>query len=330
MSSCSYKPAESLKTLLGDQHHVLSKDPIQNLWSGYGELLRIHTDSPAFPSLIVKAIDLPKVAPEHHPKGWNTELSNQRKLKSYQVEFHWYQHYVARMPIGWAPRCLAAESHDSHYELVLEDLKLAGCARVVKTPSKLEIETVLCWLAQFHAFWLNAQPTGLWQHGTYWHLATRPDEWQAMPMSRYKAAAERIDDILNNCPYQTLVHGDAKLANFCFNDAGTKVSAVDFQYVGGGVGVKDVALFLCTVLDFDDPQLSIDSYVEAYFEALEAALASYQPNVGASDVCHEWRKLLGVAWADYQRFLLGWSPVHVRVNAFTNKLTLDALDRFQL
>ncbi|GMQ48036.1 phosphotransferase [Vibrio sp. 10N] len=330
MSSCPYEPAESLKTLLGDQHHVVSKDPIQSLWSGYGELFRVHTDNPALPSLIVKAINLPKVAPKHHPKGWNTELSNQRKLKSYQVEFHWYQHYVVQMPIGWAPRCLAAENHGSHYELLLEDLKLVECARVVKTPTNIEIETALRWLAQFHAFWLGTEPTGLWQQGTYWHLATRPDEWRAMTPSRYKAAAERIDDILNDCRYQTLVHGDAKLANFCFNEAGTQVSAVDFQYVGGGVGVKDIALFLCTVLDFDDPLLSIDTYVETYFGQLEVALATYQPNVDASDVCHEWRKLLGLAWADYQRFLLGWSPVHERVNAFTNQLTLDALDDFQL
>jgi Ser/Thr protein kinase RdoA (MazF antagonist) len=56
-----------------------------------------------------------------------------------------------------------------------------------------------------------------------------------------------IDQVLNNCSYQTIVHGDAKLANFCFSKEGA-VSAVDFQYVGGGCGMKDVAYFLGSCL----------------------------------------------------------------------------------
>lgn len=330
MSSSPYEPTLAIKKLIGETHRVISKEPIQSLWSGYGHLFRVTTDNPGLPSMVIKSIDLPELAPEYHPKGWNTRLSNERKLKSYQVEFNWYQQYVSQMPFSWTPRCLAAINHGSHYELVLEDLKLQERARVVKNPTTDEVKAVLSWLARFHAFWLDTKPVGLWEQGTYWHLPTRPDEWQAMTPSRYKQAAKRIDDILNRCRYQTLVHGDAKLANFCFNQSGSEVSAVDFQYVGGGVGVKDVALFFTTVLNFDDTQLSIDEYVEFYFQALKVALEEYQPEVDSDDVCQEWRALLGLAWADYQRFLLGWSPVHARVNAFTNRLTLQALDDFQL
>ena len=41
-----------------------------------------------------------------------------------------------------------------------------------------------------------------------------------------------------------LAHGDAKVANFCFTNDQHAVAAVDFQYVGGGIGTQDVIYFL--------------------------------------------------------------------------------------
>ncbi|MCG9627873.1 aminoglycoside phosphotransferase family protein [Vibrio mediterranei] len=320
----------TLREVIGNEAQVFSCELIQTLWSGYGHLVRLELAQSHLSSVIVKAIQLPDEVPASHPKGWNTQLSHQRKLQSYQVEFSWYQEFVSTMPSGWAPQCFSAHKYQSHLELILEDLKLLERARVVKTATEMEIKSVLKWLAQFHAFWLGANTNGLWKQGTYWHLATRPDEWQAMQDERFKQAAHIIDEKLNECPYQTLVHGDAKLANFCFNKQGSAVSAVDFQYVGGGVGVKDVALFFTTTLDFSTADINVAGYLDYYFIQLHSAIEHFKPEINANRVCEEWRALFGLAWADYQRFLLGWSPDHSRINAFTSKLTQQALDDFQL
>ena len=64
---------------------------IQELWSGYGQILRLRLTGGAHQSVVAKFINLPEES--KHPQGWNTNLSHQRKVRSYQVESYWYQHY---------------------------------------------------------------------------------------------------------------------------------------------------------------------------------------------------------------------------------------------
>jgi hypothetical protein len=55
---------------------------VQELWSGYGQILRLRLDGDS--QVVVKHIRMSATA--SHPRGWNSNLSHQRKLKSYQVE----------------------------------------------------------------------------------------------------------------------------------------------------------------------------------------------------------------------------------------------------
>jgi hypothetical protein len=41
----------------------------------------------------------------------------------------------------------------------------------------------------------------------------------------------------------------------------------------------------------------------------------------------EWRYLEVFAWADFERFLSGWSPSHFKLNAYSDSKTQDALSR---
>ncbi len=298
-----------------------SVEVIQSLWSGYGELVRLVFQKS---SVIVKHVKLPK--PSAHPRGWNTELSHQRKLHSYQVEVSWYQQFAQTVDERCrVPRGLKCFQTDNEWLIVMEDLVQAGYPKVVAKASTSHLRACLSWLAHFHACYIGVHNDKLWKTGTYWHLATRPDELKALDDYELKQAAGLIDSTLAHAKYQTIVHGDAKLANFCFDQTDSLVAAVDFQYVGHGCAMKDVALFMSSAVT---PQLcsEMESWVlDTYFAELTQALQIYQPYLDPEDVEREWRPLFAVAWADFQRFVKGWSPGHWKINPYTEALTAKAI-----
>jgi aminoglycoside phosphotransferase (APT) family kinase protein len=132
--------------------------------------------------------------------------------------------------------------------------------------------------------------------------------------------------MLSTARFQTLVHGDAKLANFCFSPDGKSVAAVDFQYVGGGCGMKDVAYFLGSCLCDRDQQRFEGMLLGHYFTTLRQALAERGRDVDAVEVEREWRALMPVAQADFYRFLVGWMPTHWKINDYNKRVTLEVVN----
>ncbi|MEZ5535554.1 MAG: phosphotransferase [Thiolinea sp.] len=300
---------------------------LQNLWSGYGSIERYilsGASDAAIGPVIVKHVSPP--ARKAHPRGWNTDHSHQRKLRSYEVETAWYQHRAQRCDEHCrVPQCLALEQYDNEFLIVLEDLDHSGYPLRKTQLSYAEMLPCLSWLAHFHANFMHSKPEGLWPTGTYWHLGTRPDEWAAMPDGKLKQTAAQLDQILSDAPFQTLVHGDAKLANFCFSADGTQVAAVDFQYVGGGCGMKDIAYFIGSCLDEQQCERLEDRLLDAYFSMLKQALLQYQPDIDAEAVEAVWRPLYTVAWTDFYRFLQGWSPGHWKIHAYSERLAREVI-----
>ncbi|WP_234369148.1 oxidoreductase family protein [Brumimicrobium mesophilum] len=299
---------------------------IQSLWSGYGKISRIQLDGAAIETVVVKHISLRKA--NAHPRGWNTDNSHNRKVKSYEVETIWYENYNQRCTVDCrTPKFLGSFSQDQDQWIILEDLDAQFPAREQHL-SLCEVKVCLKWLANFHATFLNETPKDLWEIGTYWHLATRPDEFAQMQASELKNNAKIIDEILNNCQYQTLVHGDAKVANFCFSNDGHSVAAVDFQYIGGGCGMKDVTYFLGSCLSGNECEKHETELLDFYFGELEIASRDKINKAEYSKLEQEWRRMYQIASADFTRFLLGWMPSHEKLNAYTEKLTKEVLESF--
>jgi hypothetical protein len=304
---------------------VLLGGRLQALWGGYGELWRAELRNGTTTShVVVKSI---------RPPRDDSSRSHKRKLRSYEVERAFYARYAARC--AEPPSCRVARptkllAEDGGWLFVLEDLDAAGFGG--RRRGAVDVGATLRWLATFHARFLGTAPEGLWKVGTYWHLATRPDELGAMRHDALRQAAPRIDAALNGARFKTLVHGDAKLDNVCGGQS-AEVALVDFQYVGGGVGVKDVAYFLNGVVAPRECESLVPRYLDDYFRELSSALETKATssadaagaNVDVTALEREWRALFPLAWVDFYRFLLGWAPGQFDRDPYSERLTREVL-----
>ena len=122
------------------------------------------------------------------------------------------------------------------------------------------------------------------------------------------------------------MHGDAKLANFCFSK-NNKVAAVDFQYVGGGCGVKDVAYFLGSCFNANDLSRYDDESWNFYFTLLAELAEKRDIEIDTGHLVESWRELIPLAWADFHRFVKGWKPGHWKVNSYSEQITQRAIEK---
>lgn len=301
------------------------KEVIQSLWSGYGKISRWQLSGSTVDTVIVKSIMLDQT--NDHPRGWNTDLSHNRKVKSYKVETYWYEKWNHHCSTSCRiPKFIGSFKEGKRQWIVMEDLS-PYFPLIKQTLTINEAKVCLKWLAHFHLQFLNKKPEGLWEIGTYWHLQTRPEELQKMNHSALKAKAHLIDEKLNQCKYQTIVHGDAKVANFCFSTDGKEVAAVDFQYIGGGCGMKDVVYFLGSCLSASECEKYEEELLNFYFSEFEKGFATNRFQFSFKELETEWRSLYSLASADFTRFLLGWMPSHQKINSYSLNLLNTVLSK---
>ncbi len=363
MSKC--ETIEIVKSVFSD-FNVNKIEQVQDLWSGYGEISRfkIARDKHSCHYCILKYINFTKQ--KQHPRGWQSDFSHNRKLQSYINEQLFYQNFAHHLPKSCKiPELKATGKSDRNLWLIMEDLDqiglderitprfvlkdqslATGYAAVAKNINKpflqkrlkedeylVKVFGAARWLASFHAYFLNTPFDNFEQPGTYWHLGTRPHELETMPNSPLKKSAEKIDNILEHANYQTLVHGDAKIANFCFNPSietsypQISVAAVDFQYVGRGAGIKDLIYLLGSCFDSNGLNKHSNAVEELYFEKLKQHLIkTYSwPMDNCVNLTNEWKRLIPFAWADFERFLVGWASDHVKLNEYSSEQTNKAL-----
>lgn len=321
----------------------LRERPIQSLWADYGTISELELEVEGAEEEGEKkrkettTVIVKRVKP---PRGDSGDIGHQRKLDSYVCEAAFYQHCARRTIEGGAaiaePLLIStSESSDEKKSfsltLVLSDLRPTHpyFARGGLKPEQLQAS--LRWLARFHAVWWGCRgenesdnknndddypilPKELAdREGTFWHLDTRPEEWAAIPgdgggfLSNLKREAKGIADELKAeaKEFSTLNHGDAKAANFCWSSSPTSAAAYDFQYVGRGVGARDVAYLLSSAGSSCDEQL--ESSLDFYFGRLQEDLRSLGKISEAEKYTREILMYhFRLSTADFVRFMAGW------------------------
>ena len=303
---------------------------VQNLWSNFGQIMRIHSDSQLNPSAIIKYIQPPTEM--SHPTGWNSEMSRARKVKSYEMEKNFYEQHSNTCNDKLAcrvPHHIFSIKKESEIILILEDLGISGFEQKKENINIEEAKLCISWLAKFHAIFLNTEVNNLWTNGTYWHLDTRQDELKVMNEHPLRKHAHVIDEKLKNSKYKTFVHGDAKVANFCFSSDNANVAAVDFQYVGGGCGMKDLAYFIGSVFNSHDCEKYEQLVLVYYFSELNKALLRLRKPIDLKELEANWRSLYSFAWADFHRFLLGWRPGHWKLHKYGEKMVDSVINQIE-
>ena len=170
---------------------VLDTQMIQPLWSGYGACFRAtlgypnntfsknHDErSPLQESQYHQAQQNPLGAqqggdeaalkvvvkcatPPHrlsHPKGWNGESSHNRKCQSFKVENSFYSDVQVQTDASCrTAKCLGHSQQGEASLLVMEDLAHSGYSRTASSLTAEQCITVLKWLANFHARFVNVR-----------------------------------------------------------------------------------------------------------------------------------------------------------------------------
>lgn len=86
--------------------------------------------------------------------------------------------------------------------------------------------------------------------------------------------------------------------------------------------MKDVAYFIGSCLNEKDCERLEAQILDTYFGCLHNELE--EPNEALET---EWRSLYRVAWADFHRFLKGWSPDHWKINSYSERVTTEVINR---
>jgi Ecdysteroid kinase-like family len=322
------KAQDSFASILPPDCKVHSHTLLANLWSNYGHIWRLSLSSPGETphSAILKLIQPP-------PSSGSASESHLRKLISYRVERYFYSRLSGNLTtLSPVAKSFAVAESAKDEALLLEDLSVNFPIPAPYSLSEAKTHAVLKWLGNFHAAFWNVedisvipapmavekpdQVDGVWEQGGYWYLETRSEEFESL--------RDQADDYAWLLPYceavatklkhqaslhgsgRTLVHGDCKAANIIFSGTEESCALYDFQYVGVGLGVKDLVYFLGT--SADRRQIigpGENKLLRYYYDELMDALGRR----GIDGSGYTWETLIMQwEWAlvDWMRFMAGW------------------------
>ena len=90
--------------------------------------------------------------------------------------------------------------------------------------------------------------------------------------------------------------------------------------------MKDLAYFVGSCFHDGESERREDEVLSFYFKELRGFLVSIGSDVCFDELEADWRPLYRVAWADFHRFMKGWSPGHWKLSDYSERITREIID----
>ena len=89
--------------------------------------------------------------------------------------------------------------------------------------------------------------------------------------------------------------------------------------------MKDLAYFVGSCFRDEEAEEMEKEVLDYYFRQLSLSLARVKNWVTADELEKDWRPLYRVAWADFHRFMKGWSPGHWKLSDYSERVTREVI-----
>lgn len=320
----------------GAPYSNIQQRVLGHLWAGYGQIVAVQATNGSNQScsLIIKQCIPPQTCS-------NLSEDHLRKLESYRVESCFYTHISSRMRgCGVLVPELKGVFEEEQGMTVVTMGDLGDHGRYyTKKGNQLDLKegrALLSWLARFHAvYWkAAAAPQGIWEEGSFWQLGTRRGELDQLDQAWVERGldqrtAEIIHDTIRKTRFRTVIHGDAKSANFFFfdgDDTGPlQIGGYDFQYCGMATPLRDVAYFLCCSMKQHHVSKYEDELLLHYYTELCAVLCAEDAEEYS---LQELRTMYDLCVVDLARFMAGsrwWGNVDYIENKALSWLAANSI-----
>ncbi len=209
----------------------------------------------------------------------------------YATEISWYRDLRAETPVRAPHSFWGGSDPESHrFCLVLEDLGHLRTADQVGSCSIEEAGLIVRNLARMHARWWESPrldaidwlPTAEEQGliGRELYLLGWQPFWERLgpPLAPgFEALGRKIGPAMIDISLaaagsaKTLVHGDYRLENFLFGEPGSddELVVLDWQIVGHGSGLRDLAYFLGQNLTVEVRRANEERLLHLYYEGIQ-------------------------------------------------------------
>ncbi len=198
-----------------------------------------------------------------------------------------------RLPI-WVIRGIMAlaswfvTGHPRKYALFIEDLSSYRMGDQVEGCSDEDIRQIVTTMARLHAqFWASENLAGMswiapysvtsrimqmrYQSSVGRYLSEEADNLsvaQRDMLGWLKANGIELTERFGDEP-STLLHGDFRLDNICFDDSTQEVLLFDWQTMQRGPGVADLAYFISATLPVEASETEVNELIDLYHETLK-------------------------------------------------------------